>query len=137
MNCNMDRRRFIAAGLTGVAAVLVQYSMERLADPTTHLNGSPGKSAILTHLQEISILGQSYLSRYSTSVDRAALTRLAHQLSLARSNAASHQLLSRISAQSRSEFASGQTVLVDGWVLAKSEANLFATVHLMSSGHVY
>lgn len=133
----MDRRRFIASGLTGVAALLTQYSMERLAGSMMLPDGLPGAPAILTQLQEISILGQSYLSRYSASVDRAALTRQALQLWLAGSNAASRQLLSRISAQSRSEFASGQTVLVDGWVLAKSEANLFASVYLMSSGHVY
>jgi hypothetical protein len=125
---DLTRRRLLigAAGLLGALAagpsVLVPL-IERLAaaDAAALLRG------LIRHREGAIQLGRSYLSAHPSEASRAALVRqLAGPIAPASSERAARGVGTRI----REDYAIGHTVVVEGWVLSRTEARLYALVAL-------
>jgi hypothetical protein len=71
-----------------------------------------------------------YLSRYPAEFDPIRLCRLLlNGINLR----ADDSLLGQLKRRAVREFAAGEIVLIDGWVLARSEARLFAAASLVTA----
>ena len=122
----VTRRRLLIAALTAAAAVaagpgVVVPMIDRLAagDPAGHLR------ALITHGEGARYLGSRYLSAHPSEARSDALVRelvgTAAPMSAAEASRA-------VAVGIRSDYSAGRTVNVDGWVLSRAEARLYALV---------
>jgi hypothetical protein len=121
------RRLLIAAAGLGAAVVAGPIAMwpvvERFAasDPAALLRG------LVTHRGAAVALGRSYLEANPTEAHRADLVRnLVGARVPASTSRASREVASRI----RADYRAGRTVVVEGWVLSRTEARLCALIAL-------
>jgi len=125
---DLTRRRLLlaAAGLAAavVAGPIAMWPVvERFAagDPAALLRG------LVTHRGAAVALGRSYLEGNPTEAHRADLVRnLVGGGVPASTSRASREVASRI----RADYRSGRTVVIEGWVLSRTEARLCALIAL-------
>ena len=93
-------------------------------------------AGIFTRPLSAARIGRAYLRAHP---DQARLDRLLQELAAGWPGGAGHlerlstaQLRRRLNRKIRADFAAGRTVTVEGWVLAESEARLFALTTLAS-----
>jgi hypothetical protein len=128
----VGRRRFLAAalGLTGSVAVARARPWSALVrfapppPPATRL------AELLTHRDSARVVGKAYLERVPAE---ASASRLVDQVAAALPaghralrEASDADLRSLLEARIRADFEDGKVVDVDGWVLAPTEARLYA-----------
>jgi hypothetical protein len=122
----LTRRRLLiaAAGFLGTVAAgpsaIVQL-IERLApaDAAALLRG------LITDREGAAQLGRTYLDAHPSEASRAALVRqLADPIAPTSAERAARGVGKRI----REDYAIGHTVVVEGWVLSRTEARLYALV---------
>jgi hypothetical protein len=123
---DLTRRRLLIGALTVAAAVVagpavVVPLIERLAPGST----ADLLRALITHDEGASYLGRRYLQAHPTEARSDVLVRM-----LVGTNApTSERETSRaLAVRIRSDYAAGRTVKVDGWVLSRTEARLYALV---------
>lgn len=125
---DLSRRRLLISAAGIAAAVAVGSSglltlIERLsgADAASLLRG------LITDREGAARLGRSYLGVHPTEARRGVLVRDLVGLTEPTSvSDASREVAARI----RGDYAAGSTVVVDGWVLSRTEARLYALVAL-------
>ena len=125
---DLTRRRLLISAAGVAAAVVVGSSglwtlIERLseADAASLLRG------LITDRDGAARLGRSYLDAHPTQARRAVLVRdLVGPTEPASAADASREVATRI----RNDYAARSTVVVDGWVLSRTEARLYALVAL-------
>jgi len=112
-----------SAGAIGAAlAWAPAAAAPALSDPAAF------RTALRTALAELhdpARLGRSYLAARPFEADRAALAR-----ALGTVGASAPTIASRLDLQRRRDFARGEIVVVEGWVLARSEARACALLAL-------
>jgi hypothetical protein len=111
----------IAAAAAGPSAILPL--IERLTSPDTAglLRG------LITHRDSAAQLGRSYLDAHPNEARSAALVRqLAGPIALTSAERAAREVAARV----RADYARGRTVVIEGWVLSRTEARLYALVAL-------
>jgi DNA-binding IclR family transcriptional regulator len=112
----LQRRAMLLAGL---AAALVRPAR---AAPS-HL-----PAGYFRHPASARAIGRAYLAAVPAEADAA---RIAALLALGPASGASPAALRRrMAARLRADFAAGRTIVLDGWLLAESEARLCALVAL-------
>jgi hypothetical protein len=127
-NVDLTRRRLLiaAAGLAAAAAVgpsCLLTLVERLsgAEAASLLRG------LITDREGAARLGRSYLAAHPTEARSGVLVRdLVGAIEPTSVSGASREVADRI----RGDFAAGNTVVVEGWVLSRTEARLYALVVL-------
>jgi hypothetical protein len=125
---DLTRRRLLVGAAALLAAVAAGPSalvplIERLAaaDAAALLR------TLIKHREGAIQLGRSYLSAHPSEANRATLVRqLAGPIAPASAERAAHGVGARI----REDYAMGHTVVVEGWVLSRTEARLCALVAL-------
>jgi hypothetical protein len=123
---DFTRRRLLAAAVTVAAAVTAGPSVvlpliERLAAGNTagHLR------ALITHDAGAAYLGRRYLQAHPSEARRDVLVR---RLVGTNAPTSAREASRAVAARIRSDYAAGRTVRVDGWVLSRTEARLYALV---------
>lgn len=120
---SIDRRGLLAAVAAAAAAAL-------LPKPAAAALQATLARRIARVGAEASEVGARYLRAEPTEADLAALeARLAERLHAARGG-----LPMRLAEAARADFRRGDVVLVDGWVLSRTEARVCAVAHLIESG---
>jgi hypothetical protein len=124
-----NRRLFIggAAGVTLASFYLAAVARGALKA----CNYEDGDSVLSSDLQSLIRIGNSYLNELTENGELDALGEVLLDETQTRSAKIVHTFqrpLSTISRQVRDEFARGETVICDGWVLAKSEARFCAMI---------
>ena len=123
---DLTRRRLLIAALTAAAAVaagpaVMVPMIERLAAGATadHLR------ALIAHGEGARYLGGRYLQAHPSEARSDVLVRelvgTAAPMSAAEASRA-------VAVGIRSDYSAGRTVTVDGWVLSRAEARLYALV---------
>lgn len=125
---DITRRRLLIAAAGVAAAVAAGPSglltlIERMSAP----DAASLLRGLITDREGAANLGRSYLAAHPTEAQRRVLVRdlvgPAVPTSVSR---ASREVANRI----RGDYAAGSTVVVDGWVLSRTEARLYALVAL-------
>jgi hypothetical protein len=121
-NMMQDRRRFcrtalgiMTLGIAASAPALLPHSRDSLHDI----------AALFRHPESARRIGERLLARDAAPLDQAASLRV--KLTAADGRAARRSALRQQAAQ---DYARGNVVLVDGWVLSRTEAQLCALVAL-------
>ncbi len=126
----MDRRQFLEIGGTSALAL-------PLAGSIAWIGSSPrpalGRPAMLSRVADQSLtrdLGRQYRRAFPEEDSTAALTEI-----LMRSTAGEDgsDLPARLQARVQRDFAGGRTLVLDGWVLARTEARQCALFSLLHS----
>jgi hypothetical protein len=125
---DLTRRRLLIAAAGVAAAVAVGPSslltlIERLsgADAASLLRG------LITDRDGAARLGRSYVAAHPSEARSGVLVRgLVGATAPTSVSGASRKVAARI----RGDYAAGSTVVVDGWVLSRTEARLYALVAL-------
>ena len=125
---DLTRRRLLISAAGVAAGVAVGSSglltlIERLAgaDAASLLRG------LITDREGAARLGRSYLAAHPNEARRSVLVRdLVGATEPTSASDASREVAARI----RDDYAAGSTVVVDGWVLSRAEARLYALVAL-------
>ncbi|MCB1896077.1 MAG: hypothetical protein H6945_20865 [Zoogloeaceae bacterium] len=124
----MSRRRFHA--LAGSGLLLLALRAVGASDATDAL--PPWLSAI--DRQAVEAIGAAYLAAHPDERDRAELRRRIEREFVARRRTAGAQsAVSVLSALVRNEFREGRVVIVDGWMLSRSEARIYALAVLAAA----
>jgi hypothetical protein len=120
----LGRRTFLAhAAAAAVAwAGSVPAALRPLAEPTP----GAGLALAFKHRQSAIAIGRRYLSRYPGDRQPRVLARGLGQAGAGDAAAARAALRARV----RDDFGRGDTVLLDGWVLARSECRACAALAL-------
>jgi hypothetical protein len=122
----LTRRRLLIAAVTLAAAVaagpgVVAPLIERLAA------GNPADllRALITHGEGATYLGRRYLQAHPSEARSDVLVR---RLVGTNSPTSEREASRAVAVRIRSDYAAGRTVKVDGWVLSRTEARLYALV---------
>ncbi len=125
---DLTRRRLLIAA-AGVAAG-VAFGPSGLLTLIERLSGRDAASllrGLITDGEGAARLGRSYLAAHPTEARRVVLVRdLVGPTVPTSARRASREVAARI----RTDYAAGSTVVVDGWVLSRTEARLYALVAL-------
>jgi hypothetical protein len=134
LNPRLSRRGFLI-GATGAAVALV-VRMEPWRAVVAYADPSDADRLVglLTHVEQARTVGTAYLRAYphDGSVGRlldGIASRLPGGRAALRTSSGS-ELRRTVSASIRSDFERGATVRVQGWILARTEARLYALAAL-------
>jgi hypothetical protein len=120
----LRRREFLALG-AGLLAGLAAPRRARAAVPTRD-----PVARLFAHPDSARIVGRRYLEAFPQRAERARLEAdCVNRVALA-ADADATAWREALAALRRREFADGETVVLDGWVLARSEASLCALLAL-------
>ena len=131
----MERRRFLSYLLLGGAATFLTgfNFLSRSAGESESTRGKLIQEFLnlkTTALSKSRSLGRSYLQDHSKETDQNWLeTTIAdscHRQEAVHDRQDDHD----VGAQIRSDFARGRTVEVNGWILSRTEARLYALISL-------
>lgn len=111
----LPRRWFL--GLATLFALLGRDGAAAAALPSSN----DALEALLPRTEDAALVGRAYLAQYATEGDADLLRR-----SLVSLAAEPRSLRRAIGERIRRDFAEGDTVRVEGWVLARTEARLCA-----------
>lgn len=122
----LGRRTFLLLAVTAAAAAAwggpVRAGLRAIPEPTP----AAGLALAFKHRESAIAIGRRYLSRYPDDVRPAALAQDLRRDGTGDPAAARLALRARV----RDDFARGDTVLLDGWVLAHSECQACAALAL-------
>jgi len=125
------RREILARGVGAVGAVgaigaALAWAPAAAAPAPAELAAvRAALSTALAELHDPARLGRSYLAARPFEADRAALAR-----ALGAVGACAPKIASRLELRRRRDFARGEIIVVEGWVLARSEARACALLAL-------
>jgi hypothetical protein len=117
----IGRRTLLRSGLIAALALLAGPLAPRraaAAGPAARLVG------IFREPASARAIGRAYLRQAPEEADAARLLALIHPGDCAALSAS--ELRRAVAARQRADFAAGRTVLLDGWVLSRTEARLCA-----------
>ncbi len=123
-----ERRRLLlmVAGFAATASA-GPYALAALVE---RLTGAPPMADVLRslvgHQESAARLGQAYLAVHPSE---ASSRQLAHRL-IGPHWSTERDVRARVLAQMKRDFAANRTVRVDGWILSRAEARLYALVAL-------
>jgi hypothetical protein len=121
------RRTLMLLGWTS-ALPLLPGSRPFAAASQSAVSSTAQLRALMRNSRLAAILGRAYRAAYPAEADAQTLTGLLC-LDLGLSDAPrlrSQQLLAALDARIRAQFGAGETVVIRGWVLARTEARLCA-----------
>ena len=118
----LGRRAFLMAA----AAAACAGSVRAVARPIPGPAPDAGLALVFRHRQSAIAIGRRYLSRYPGDVLPQALARGLQRAGTGDRVAARLALRARV----REDFERGDTVMLDGWVLARSECRACAALAL-------
>lgn len=132
---DMERRRFLSYLLLGGAATFLT-GFDFLSQSAGESGSTRGKliqeflNLKTTALSRSRVLGPSYLQDHSGEADpnwlKTTIADSCHRQEMAQDRQDDHDVGSQI----RSDFARGRTVEVNGWILSRTEARLYALTFL-------
>ncbi|MBL8537174.1 MAG: hypothetical protein JNM59_07190 [Hyphomonadaceae bacterium] len=125
----MDRRKLILSGAAGAGLGVAAYGAIVAAGavpacPTEDPLAQPADAALLR-------IGARYLATAAGAAEKQRLSALAECL-LAHGPVTLNAATASLSAAAPEDFAKGEVVLCDGWVLARNEARACALLTLAS-----
>lgn len=121
------RRLLIAAGGLGAAVAAGPGGLLPLIERLTAADAASLLRNLVTDREGAARLGRTYLAAHPGEARGGGLVRaLAGPTGPTSASGASSAVAARI----RSDYAAGNTVVVDGWVLSRAEARLCALVAL-------
>jgi len=122
------RRRFV--GSAAAAAVMSLYAAAIGRGALKACNYEDVEAGLPLDFQSLIRIGNSYLNEHSKNGELTASNELFldQEPSSANIISAVQRRLSTIDREVRQEFERSETVICDGWVLAKSEARLCAAI---------
>ena len=125
---DLTRRRLLiaAAAIVGAAAA-GPSALLPLIERMTSADAAGLLRGLITHRESAAQLGRTYLDAHPNEARRAALMRqLAGPIALTSAERAAREVATRV----RADYAMGRTVVIEGWVLSRTEARLYALVAL-------
>ena len=123
----MKRRKFVLLASAGVVAVsipVVNHFFYAIPDYDKKLN-IPQLLSMIWDEKNILAIGAKYRAKFPEENSKRALARAL----FANSDNQSH---SKLEEMTRDDFFEGRTVIIDGWVLSKTEARQCALHHLVN-----
>jgi hypothetical protein len=130
----ISRRRAIALlGLLAASAAVPVGSWRGLVQPTRHADIAARLAALISAHNSGRAIGLAYIAKVPEEAGRElVLHHLTRTLQLAANpSPAENELRSRLTSAVSQDFATGQTVTLDGWVLSRTEARLGALIAMM------
>ncbi|MCB1930023.1 MAG: hypothetical protein KDH17_18570 [Rhodocyclaceae bacterium] len=125
---DISRRRFHA--LAGSSLLLLALRAVGASETAASL---PSWLSVVDR-QAVAAIGEAYLAAHPEERDRAELLRRIEREFVARRRAAGAEpAVSALSALVRDEFRDGRVVIVDGWMLSRSEARIYALAALATA----
>jgi len=131
MTLKVERRTILAGLVATVAAIL----LGRGRVPKAVRGAEPSSDALLPALAVLfsdpwgaRAIGRRYLARYPAEADADLLKE---SLFSGLNDTGPAGLRVRLAERRRQEFAAGQTVILDGWILARSELRACALLTLL------
>lgn len=124
-----SRRLFVGGATVAAAASLYAAALGRGA--LRACDYEDFEAGLPSDFQSLIRIGNSYLNEYAKNVELDTSSELFPAGTESRSAAIASTVQRRLLAidrQVRDEFARSETVICDGWVLAKSEAQLCAVI---------
>lgn len=124
----MKRRQFLKLNLAAILPTFSTSSLFAQQHTPRHLLDTPINSGQLSSLQPTASIGKKYLAQrnYKYSAIKMAL-----DITNIRSTIQRDAFLKNIQIRAKRDFDTGDTALVDGWILSQTEANLCAAIYLM------
>jgi hypothetical protein len=123
----MKRKQFLLLGVAGIAAVAIPSAWYYLSDADYDpVLARPEDLSLIWEDEAIRDLGKKYRSMPMGESRQRSLVSALEKVAGTNAKAAANALQQQI----RKDFETGNTVLVDGWILSKTEARqcaLFAT----------
>jgi hypothetical protein len=121
-----DRRSFLRNSPLGVAALLVALQTNPIRLAAKPLQPvQPENAAMIS-------VGRAYLDQTPHEADAARLRQLLDLAAEVRASTLPDPVKERLAARQSEDFRTGQTVLVQGWVLSRTEARLYALAALQA-----
>lgn len=130
----ISRRRAIALlGLLAASAAVPVGSWQALVQRTGHVDIAARLAALISAQNSGRAIGLAYVAAVPEEAGRELVLRhLTRTLQLtADPSPADNELRLRVAAAISGDFATGQTVTLDGWVLSRTEARLGALIAMM------
>jgi hypothetical protein len=138
MTTDLPRRRFLVAGaaaLAGAAAVglvvVRDADDEEASGPGGTATTSTAASSSPSPVEGVALVGEAYLRDHPDEADESVLRGHLPELESTEATALLAEL-SELQPRCQAEFEADDVVLVDGWILARSEARGAALVALAS-----
>jgi hypothetical protein len=132
MTCRPTRRRFLAWLLGSLALGAPFASRLARADADLPLRDTlPWLDRLIPHPESAARLGRSYLEAHPEHADRPLLLSNIERAAMSGLGSASTpadpaQLVAGLQQAVRRDYAQGEVVSVDGWILSITEAQLYA-----------
>ncbi len=123
----LGRRTFL---MVAAAAATCGGSVRAMLQPIPEPGPDAGLGLVFKHRQSALAIGRRYLSRYPDDAGAQAFARDLRRAGAGDPTAARLALRARV----REDFERGDTVLLDGWVLARGECQACAALALAASG---
>ena len=123
----MKRRNFVLLASTGVVAVsipAVNYFFYDIPDYDRKLS-IPQLLSLIWDEKNILASGAKYIKKFPEESSERALARALFSSSVNRSN-------DKLEEITQADFSEGRMVIIDGWVLSKTEARQCALHHLLN-----
>jgi hypothetical protein len=136
MTFSISRRRAMTASAVAALAALLPWraclSREVARDAIAHNAVARDAIGIFRDRSAAAAIGDAYLAQHPDDRDAPRLLRrlFGDDLAQATAGIGREDLHVRLRRQLRQDFAEGRTVLVDGWLLAETEARLCALAAL-------
>ncbi len=123
----MERRNFVllvSAGVVAVSIPAVNYLFYSVPDYDTKLS-IPQSLSLIWDDETIRTTGAHYLEKFPEENSERVLAKALF------ANSAT-QSFEQLEAMTKADFVEGRTVIIDGWVLSKTEAQQCALTHLLN-----
>jgi hypothetical protein len=122
------------APLAVSGAGLAHLAAARCSSPTATDPIEDSLAALFSDREAARAVGLRYLAHFPAESDRGLLRRTLSHTLIGCSPTSPDNLRETLRNRCRQEFMTSATVLVDGWVLARSEARVYALVALGDVG---
>lgn len=123
----MKRRNFVLLASAGVVAISIpaaNYFFYRIPDYDKKLS-APQLLSLIWDEETILSIGAKFTEKYPRENSEQALARALF------SNSANHSF-DKLEEMTQADFSQGKMVIIDGWVLSKTEARQCALHHLLN-----
>lgn len=123
----MERRNFVllaSAGIVAVSIPAVNYFFYSVPDYDTKLS-VPQLLSLIWDDETIRATGAKYLEKFPEENSERALAKALFANS-------ANQSYEKLEEKTKVDFAEGNTVVIEGWLLSKTEAQQCALTHLLN-----
>jgi hypothetical protein len=128
---SLSRRAFLfKSGAVGVLAAAILTGHDRVAGAAPISEGWPAWLLDADNQDAVMRLGEAYLAAYPTQRDATVLAGYIER-ALAATAVASADSGTKLQSRVRYEYAQDEVIPIKGWVMAVSEARLYALVTLL------